>query len=252
MSPHILSIVIPFKDEIELLPKLIDDIVRSVALEKEIVVVYDDESSAIAKRTEEVVKNLLSTDEKEKVKFIRNKYRRGVANAIKTAIESCTGDPIVFMTADLSDDPKVLPLMVEKIHSGADIVCGSRFSKGGGYINGNILKRILSQIAGLSLHYIAGIPTKDITNTFKMFKRKVLKDVEIKSIGFEWAMQVTCEAFLKGYKISEVPYVWREMRTGGKKSNFNPIWIKNYLRIYISVIANRIKRMVLARMKFTS
>ncbi|MCS7213970.1 MAG: glycosyltransferase [Candidatus Calescibacterium sp.] len=233
-----LSIVIPFKDEKDLLPALINHILQSVPIQKEIIAVYDEKSSDVARYIEKAVKNF--SDINDEIKFLKNKYGSGVPNAIRTALEHCTGDPIVFMTADFSDDPKTINQMIEKIKEGSDIVCGSRFSKGGGYLNGNLLKKLASQMTGVSLHYITGIPTKDITNTFKMFRKKVLEDVGVKGDGFEWAMRATCKSFYKGYRISEVPHVWREMRKE-KKTNFKTKWIINYLKIYVWTIMNRFR-----------
>ena len=71
--------------------------------------------------------------------------------------------------ADLSDDVAVVPRMVELVNrEGYDIVCASREHAGGRQIGGPRLKGLLSRVAGLSLHWVAGLPTHDATNAFRL------------------------------------------------------------------------------------
>ncbi len=232
-----ISIIIPLKDEKNYIFHIIEDISRKVRSENEILIIYDYDGLF----SEEEIQNIenLKGGEISSIKILRNKYGSGALNAIKTGVEICKGDPVVFMTADLSDDPEAINRMIQKISEGFDIVCGSRFSKGGRYFGGSILKRNLAKFASLSLHYITGIPTKDITNTFKMFRKNVIQDLGIKGKYFEWSMRLTLEAFLKGYKISEVPCSWREIRK--TRTNFKWRYILNYLMIYICYISRWIE-----------
>jgi hypothetical protein len=131
--------------------------------------------------------------------------------------------------------------MFDKINQGYDVVCGSRYMKGGKQVGGPIIKGLLSRIAGRSLHLITGTPTHDITNSFKMYRRAVLDDMKIESRGgFEIGMEIVIKAFLKGYKITEVPSTWRD-RTAGK-SRFKLLrWLPRYMRWYVFAVRERLR-----------
>ena len=74
--------------------------------------------------------------------------------------------------------------MYNKIKQNYDVVCASRYVDGGGQIAQNsksLIKKALSMFVGLSLHYLKGIPTHDITNSFRMYKREIFKYINIES-----------------------------------------------------------------------
>ena len=104
--------------------------------------------------------------------------------------------------------------------------------RGGHQIGGPLLKKTLSRVAGVSLRYLSGIPTHDVTNSFKMYTRKVLDRFEIESGGgFELGMELTVKTFVSGGKVGEVPTTWYD-RTEGT-SNFKMwSWIPRYIHWY--------------------
>jgi hypothetical protein len=135
--------------------------------------------------------------------------------------------------ADLCDESADIDKMYTTAENEcADIVCGSRYMTGGKQIGSPFLKGFLSRMAGLTLHYFAGMPTHDTTNNFKLFKKSFLQNQTIESTGgFEIALELTVKAFLQGYKIREIPTTWNDRVAG--KSNFKLFaWLGNYLRWY--------------------
>jgi hypothetical protein len=134
--------------------------------------------------------------------------------------------------ADLSDDLKKLDKGVKMINKGYDIVCFSRYMKGGQQIGGPFLKGLMSRIAGLSLFYLFNFPTHDPTNSFKLYRRSVLKKIKIESnAGFDFNLELIVKAHKMGYKIGEIPATWRD-RTAGK-SRFKLLkWLPKYLKWY--------------------
>jgi dolichol-phosphate mannosyltransferase len=93
-------------------------------------------------------------------------------------------------------------------------------------------KKLLSRTAGMSLYYLAGIPTHDVTNSFKMYTKRVLNDFTIESNGgFELKMEIVIKAHLKGYKITEVPSIWRDRSAGESRFKLWQ-WLPKYLRWY--------------------
>jgi len=135
--------------------------------------------------------------------------------------------------ADLSDDLGAVDEMYRLImDEGYDVVCGSRYMKGGRQLGGPFLKRLLSRMAGVSLHYLTGIPTHDVTNSFKMYRRSFLMNTKIESEGgFEIGMELTVKAFISGLKITELPVTWTDRVAGKSRFQMWP-WIPNYLRWY--------------------
>ena len=156
----------------------------------------------------------------------------GVCNAVKTGLNQAQGDYLVVSTADMSDDYSILPRMVAEAQNGFDIVCGSRYMKGGKTHGGPFLKRNLSRLACLSLYFFTRIPTHDITNSYKIYKKSIFNDITIESEGgFEIGMEITAKAFIKGYRIAEIPAQWWD-RTAGQ-SRFQLVrWLPEYLRWY--------------------
>lgn len=217
-----ISIVIPVYNEGENIKTAVERIEKEVKIPFEINIIYDfDEDTTL-----EPAKNL-------KVNLIKNKYGRGVLNAIKTGLETADSEFVVVTMADLSDPPEVINDMVKSAQeNNADIVCGSRYMKGGKQFGGPLLKGLMSKFAGLSLHYLAGLPVHDVTNSFKLYRKTFLNLVKIESTGgFELGIELVVKAFKKGFKITEVPTTWQD-RTSGK-SNFKLVeWLPKYLKWY--------------------
>jgi len=228
----LLNILIPVYNEAENIGKLFFEINQKVSTPHKIIIIYDfDEDNTLL-----LVRNIMR--EQNNIKLIKNKYGKGVLNAIKTGFEIINEGVILVVMADLSDDLSKIDSMFKKINEGYDIVCGSRYMKGGKQIGGPRIKKFLSKLAGISLHYLSGIPTHDVTNSFKMYSKEVLKDIKIESKGgFELGMEIVVKAFLKGYKITEVPSIWRDREEG--KSKFRLWrWLPNYIYWYLFVLIN--------------
>jgi len=136
-------------------------------------------------------------------------------------------------------DNSVVGAMLALMDEGCDVVCGSRYMRGGRQIGGPILKGILARLAGLSLHYLAGVPTHDVTNSFKMYRRSLLRRITIESQGgFEIGMEILVKAHLLGCKIGEVPSTWRD-RSGGESKFMLWKWLPHYLHWYFLALKGR-------------
>lgn len=225
-----ISILLPVYHEEKNIIKVLEQINKKVKTDHEILVIYDDKKDP----TYEVVKKFKSL---KVLKLIKNSYGNGygVMNAIKTGFEKAKGEAIVVVMADLSDDITQIDEMYSLIKKGCDIVCASRYMKGGKKIGGPLIKTLLSKTAGLTLHYIFRIPTHDATNAFKMYNKRIFKDIKIESTGgFEYSLEIVVKAFKKGYKITEIPTVWKDREAG--KSNFKLLkWLPKYVKWYLKV-----------------
>jgi hypothetical protein len=94
---------------------------------------------------------------------------------------------------------------------------------------------------GWSLYYLLGLPTHDVANAFKMYRKKVIDSINIQSKGFEISMEIPLKAYYLGFKITEVPTVWKE-RTKGKSSFRMLKLFPAYLKLYVGGILKRVTR----------
>lgn len=164
-------------------------------------------------------------------RLVRNKYGHGALNAIKTGLEDAHSELVVVTMADLCDPPEVINDMVAAANRDkADIVCASRYMKGGRQVGGPRFKGFLSHTAGLLLHWFARVPTHDSTNSFKLYRKTFLDSVKIESTGgFELGIELVVKAHVMGRRIVEVPTTWRDRVAG--KSNFKLWkWLPKYLK----------------------
>ncbi|MCL4558863.1 MAG: glycosyltransferase family 2 protein [Deltaproteobacteria bacterium] len=228
-----LDIVIPVYNEGENIIDTLHEIREYVPIVETVFVVYDIEEDSTLQSLNGAHKDPFWEN---RLRPVKNIYGHGALNAIKTGFHLSTSDWILVVMGDLSDDLSIVPQMLDQAAVGADIVCGSRYMKGGKHTGGPVLKNALSRLAGLSMHYLAGIPTMDVTNSFKLYSRKVIEAIPAESTGgFEIGMELVVKAYFKGHRIAEVPSAWKGRTTG--KSRFDmKKWIPKYLKWYLSAL----------------
>ena len=231
-----LTVVIPVYNEGANFKALWGEIASSIQTPFRAVVVYDFD----ADNTVPVVKEVIAAGEL-RLKLLRNAYGRGVTGAIKTGLESVESGPILVTMADLSDEMTQVDPMYQLYLEGYDLICGSRYMRGGKLIGGPFFKQLLSRVSGLTLHYFRRVPTHDATNSFKLYDAQMVHDLRVESVaGFELGLELTVKAFLNGYRIAEIPSVWRD-RTAGT-SRFRVLhWMPHYLKWYFYAFRPKIK-----------
>ncbi|MBU0673296.1 MAG: glycosyltransferase [Proteobacteria bacterium] len=219
-----LELVIPVYNEADNIEAVLQEISEKLHMDHSITVVYDSETDNTLP--------ILRARQQSNLKLLRNCYGKGVLNAIRTGLEGVSAEVALVMMADLSDDLSNVDLMFAQIGEGYHLVCGSRYMKGGRQLGGPLLKRILSRLAGLSLHILAGLPSHDATNSFKMYHRDVLKKFTIESRGgFEIGLELLVKAWAAGYRITEVPVIWRDREHGSSRFRLWH-WLPRYIRWY--------------------
>jgi dolichol-phosphate mannosyltransferase len=229
-----LDLIIPVYNEGPNICRALEEIHRYVPLVKRIMIVYDfDEDDTVP-----VVRKLAAMY--PGVELVKNTLGRGVINAVRTGIAAATTEVVVITMADLSDDLRIVPRMVELIRDERyDIVCASRYMRGGQQIGGPRLKRMLSRIAGVSLYWLAGLPTHDATNAFRAYRRSLLVAMEIESHGgFAYSLEITAKAFAAGRRITEIPSTWRDRSAGQSRFKLRQ-WLPHYLYWYFYALTHR-------------
>lgn len=231
-----LAIVIPVYNEGKNFTKFWAEVTAHVKSPFQAYVVYDfDEDDTVP-----VAQSIVDEGE-TRLTLLKNNVKRGVVGAILTGFNSVSAGPCLVVMADLSDDFRQVDDMLELYRQGYQIVAGSRYMRGGKIIGAPFLKQMMSRAAGVSLHWLRGLPTHDPTNAFKLYDREMLKKIEIESTGgFELNLEITVKAFLAGYKITELPTTWRD-RTQGESKFKLWAWLPNYLKWYFYAFRPRKK-----------
>ena len=233
----IINIIIPAYNEGENIIKVLEQIVNNVKYEFKIYIIYDNDNDTTIKPVEFFLVN-----HKSKIFLVKNIYGRGALNALKTGYSVVSEGVTIQINADLCDEIELINGMFNAILEGYDVVCGSRYMKGGHQIGGIWYKKILSRLAGVSLHYFIKIPTHDISNSFKMYRTEIIKNIEIESsAGFEVIVELIVKAYLKGYKITELPTTWQDIPQGDSQFKLFK-WLKYYIHWYVFAIQNYFKR----------
>lgn len=223
-----LSVVMPVYNEGEAIRRVLGELERSVTTSHEVLVVYDfDEDTTVAP-----VRAL--ADQFPNIRLHRNTRGRGVLNAMRSGIDAASAPLVLITMADGSDDHTIVDAMVERARSGAAVVAASRYVKGGRQEGGPLVKSVMSRAAGLSLHWVGGVPVRDATNSFKLFRRDFLESVDIESTGgFELALELTVKAYAAGLPMAELPTTWRDRTEGESRFDLRswlPLYLKWYLR----------------------
>ena len=126
---------------------------------------------------------------------------------------------IVQMDADLSHNPKDLPLMVKKLKD-YDLVIGSRYIKGISVVNWPLRRLILSYGANAYSRVVTGMPIMDGTGGFKAWKSNILASIDldsVKSQGYSFQIEMNFRTWVKGYKIKEIPIIFSDRTIGQSK-----------------------------------
>ena len=223
-----LSIVIPVYNEGTNFPSLWAEINSQIRSKFTAFVIYDfDEDDTIR-----VVQAIIDRGE-SRLRLIKNAIRPGVVGAILTGFDQVEHGPVLVIMADLSDDLGQVDAMVGLYRQGYHVVIGSRYMKGGRMEGGPWFKQFLSRTAGLTLHWLRGIPTHDASNAFKVYDRDMLRSLTIESQrGFELNLEITVKAFLQRYRIAEIPSKWRDRSHG--ESRFRLwAWLPHYLKWFL-------------------
>ena len=234
LPPETLHIIVPVYNEGENFPALRSALTGSIRTAFKVFVIYDfDEDNTVP-----VVQQAIDNGD-TRFHLVKNLVRRGVVGALLTGFQQVKSGPALVVMGDMSDDLAVVDNMVRLHAKGYHLVAASRYMPGGKLEGGPVLKGNLSRYAGLTLHWFRGIPTHDATNAFKLYDGAMLNALTLESQGgFELSLEITVKAFLAGYRIAEVPTVWRD-RTAGTSRFQLWKWLPRYLHWYFHAFRRR-------------
>ena len=128
---------------------------------------------------------------------------------------------VVQMDADFSHDPVALPSLVGPIQRGeADLVIGSRYTRGGGVVDWGFGRRLISRCGSLFARVVLGLSPNDLTGGFKAWRGSTLAAIPFDGIhagGYVFQIETTFRASRAGARIREVPITFQDRRVGQSK-----------------------------------
>jgi dolichol-phosphate mannosyltransferase len=210
-------VVLPTYDEAENLPGIAAAILAAVP-DATLLVVDDgspDGTGDLAER--------LAADEPR----IRVRHRPGKAGLGKAYLDGFAvaldggASAVVQMDADWSHDPTTLPRLLGPIAAGsADLVIGSRYTRGGRVEDWGVARRLISRGGSLFAKVVLGLRPNDLTGGFKAWRASTLRAIPFDGIhsgGYVFQIEMTLRASRAGARIVEIPITFRDRRVGRSK-----------------------------------
>lgn len=209
---RLLSIVIPARDEEACIGSTVEHLhleLRIQGVPHEIVVVDDGSTDGTWPALEAAARNIAE------LAPVQNHGPHGFGRAIQKGLQAASGDAVVIMMADESDDCRDVVRYWSVLNEGFDCVFGSRFMKGGGTIDYPRVKWMLNRMANLFIRVLFGIRLNDTTNAFKAYRKTVIDGCQpILSPHFNITVELPLKAIVRGYTWTVIPITWRNRRAG--------------------------------------
>jgi len=211
-------LVLPTYNEAENLERFVGSIRPQLPADAQILVVDDgspDGTGEIADRLAEAHGNV-NVLHRERKEGLGPAYVAGFRHAL------ARGAALVLeMDADFSHDPADLPRLLEAAEH-ADLAIGSRYVSGGGVSDWGLLRRSISRGGSVYARLVLGVRVRDLTGGFKCFRRRVLETIDLDSVeaqGYAFQVEMTYRAIRAGFRVVEVPIVFRDRQAGASKMN---------------------------------
>ncbi len=222
MDRHRIVVVTPTYNERQNIVLLAEKIFALGIPELSVTIVDDNSPDGTGKLAEELsARYPLRVIHREKKLGLGRAY----VEAFRNVLENEKPEIIIQMDADLSHDPKAIPLFLEAI-SDSDVALGSRYIPGGRIENWNTMRQWISKISNVYARIVLGLPYRDLTGGYKCFRKEVLEKINLdslSSVGYNFQIETTYRAHKKGCRIREIPITFTERKSGASKFNIGII-----------------------------
>ena len=232
-------VIVPTYNERENLPSLVKRILAQPA-EVEILVVDDNSPDGTGRLADEI------SEKTSMVHVLHRAEKNGLGRAYVAGFQWALARDYEFifeMDGDFSHNPDDIPAFLEAAQ-GADLVLGSRYSKGIRVINWPLRRLMLSMSAGKYVRLVTGMPFTDPTGGYKCFRRKTLASLnleEVRSNGYSFQIEMTHKIWRRGMKIVEVPIVFTDRFQGSSKMS-SRIVREAFLMVWRLLLQNNLRR----------
>jgi dolichol-phosphate mannosyltransferase len=230
-------LILPTYDEAENIERLVRavlPVLAQAAPEGHRVLIVDDNSPDGTGR----LADRLAAEHPE-VEVLHRAGKEGLAAAylagFRRALDGGAGR-LLEMDSDFSHDPRDLERLLAASRD-ADLVLGSRYVEGGGVRDWGAIRRVVSRGGSWYARRVLGLSVRDLTGGFKCFRREVLEAIDlptVRSNGYAFQVELTYRAIQRGFRVVEVPIVFRERQAGTSKMSariaLEAIWLVPQLR----------------------
>jgi dolichol-phosphate mannosyltransferase len=209
-------LVLPTYNEADNIEPLVEAARSNLPADAQILIVDDGSPDGTGERADRLAERVAN------VRVLHRTRKEGIGPAyvagFRLALAAGAG-LILEMDADFSHDPAYLPRLIEASRN-ADLVLGSRYVPGGGVSDWGPMRRAISRGGSSYARLILGVGVHDLTGGFKCFHREVLEAIDLDSIqarGYAFQIEMTYRAIRRGFRVVEVPIVFRDRRLGNSK-----------------------------------
>lgn len=210
MTYRTLSVIVPVFNERNTVAEIVRRMRRvDLPVDLEIITVNDASWDGTA--------DILKALEDSTVQVVHHPANAGKGAAVRTGIEHARGDLVLIQDADLEYDPDEWPKLLAPVLKGrAHVVYGSRFT--GERRNMLFTHWIGNRFLTLTTDVLYNTTLSDMETCYKLFDRRVLEGITIRSDGFDFEPEITAKILRRGFRIYEVPisYAGREYSEGKK------------------------------------
>jgi dolichol-phosphate mannosyltransferase len=216
-------VVIPTYNELANLETLVQKL-RHYAPDLHILIVDDnspDGTGNLADQLSESDPDRISVLHRERKEGLGRAYVEGFKEVLKKEYEY-----ILQMDADLSHDPVHLSDFFDKIQN-HDLVVGSRYLQGISVVNWDLKRLVMSKLATNYVRFVTRMPFTDATSGFSCWRREALEAISFQnafSSGYVFLVELKYKAYRKGFRVSEVPIIFIERKSGDSKMDWAVIW----------------------------
>jgi dolichol-phosphate mannosyltransferase len=209
-------IILPTYNEAENLERIVAAVLEQLPASGRVLVVDDNSPDG----TGEIADRLAAAN--ESISVLHRAEKQGLGPAylagFRVALDG-GAELIIEMDADFSHDPAFLPRLIEATDR-ADLAIGSRYVPGGGVTDWGAIRRFISRGGSAYARVALGLPVRDLTGGFKCFRRVVLETIDLDTIearGYAFQVETTYRAIKSGFRVVEVPIVFKDRRDGTSK-----------------------------------
>lgn len=198
--PHTLSVIVPAYNEENTIQRIlhkIGEVELMGGTQKEIIVVND----CSADNTERRVREFQEQHPEMNIVYKKHEVNKGKGAALRTGIQSATGDFVIVQDADLEYDPNEFNILMKPILDGfADVVYGSRFMGGRPHRILFFWHTIGNKMLTFASNMFTNLNLTDMETCYKMFRREIIQGITLKENRFGFEPEVTA-------KIAKIPKV---------------------------------------------
>lgn len=238
-----LSIVVPYYNEVENIPKLeleLLPVVKELAATRSVEIVFVDDGSADGGG--EAMENAFGALELPNIslKFERHDVNRGLGAAIRTGFAAASGEVIVTTDSDGTYRFSTLPLLLEHLRGDTAIVTASPYHPQGGVVGVPAYRLILSQGSSLIYRLLVDWRIHTYTCLYRAYRREIVEQIPFYADGFLAGTELMVKAMLAGYRVAEFPAVLHRRAYGVSKAKLMRT-IQAHLRFQGQVLLHRLR-----------